>query len=102
MEEDKRYYVGQINFTGNDTTRDKVIRREVYLNEGDVFNTEALKLSIRRINQLGYFKPMEGAPELQPERAGRRQARRHLQGGGAEPQPVHLRRRRLRAWRARS
>ena len=63
MEEDKRYYVGRIHFTGNDTTRDKVIRREVYLNEGDVFNTEALKLSIRRINQLGYFKPMEGPPE---------------------------------------
>ncbi len=40
MDEDKRYYVGQINFTGNDSTRDKVIRREVYLNEGDVFNTE--------------------------------------------------------------
>jgi outer membrane protein insertion porin family len=43
-----------------------VIRREVYLNEGDVFNTEALKLSIKRINQLGYFKAMEGAPELLP------------------------------------
>jgi outer membrane protein insertion porin family len=64
MEEDKRYYVGRIRFTGNDTTRDKVIRREVYLNEGDVFNTEALKLSIRRINQLGYFKPMESMPGL--------------------------------------
>jgi outer membrane protein insertion porin family len=66
MEEDKRYYVGKIRFVGNDTTRDKVIRREVYMNEGDVFNTEALKMSIRRINQLGYFKPMEGAPELSP------------------------------------
>jgi outer membrane protein insertion porin family len=66
MEEDKRYYVGKIRFTGNDTTRDKVIRREVYLNEGEVFNTEALKLSIRRINQLGYFKPMEGVPNLEP------------------------------------
>ena len=31
-----------------------------------MFNTEALKLSIRRINQLGYFKPIEGAPELGP------------------------------------
>ncbi len=70
MEEDKRYYVGRITFTGNETTRDKVIRREVYLNEGDVFNTEALKLSIRRINQLGYFKPMEGAPELKPSDLG--------------------------------
>jgi outer membrane protein insertion porin family len=70
MEEDKRYYVGQIHFTGNDTTRDKVIRREVFINEGDVFNTEALKLSIRRINQLGYFKPMEGAPQLAPSGKG--------------------------------
>ncbi len=31
-----------------------------------MFNTEALKLSIKRINQLGYFKPMEKAPEIQP------------------------------------
>jgi outer membrane protein insertion porin family len=70
MEEDKRYYVGKIRFTGNDTTRDKVIRREVWLNEGDVFNTEALKLSIRRINQLGYFKPMEQPPAIQQSRLG--------------------------------
>jgi outer membrane protein insertion porin family len=66
MEEDKRYFVGKINFTGNDMTKDKVIRREVYLNEGDVFNTEALKQSIKRINQLGYFKPMEKPPEITP------------------------------------
>src|SRR4029450_10354410 len=50
MEEDKQYFLGRITFTGNGQTRDKVIRREVYLNEGDVFNTEALKLSIKRIN----------------------------------------------------
>ena len=70
MDEDKRYYVGKITFTGNTTTRDKVIRREVYLNEGDLFNTEALKVSIRRINQLGYFKPIEGVPELGPSSLG--------------------------------
>jgi outer membrane protein insertion porin family len=66
MEEDQQYFVGQINFVGNDTTRDKVIRREIFLNEDSVFNTEALKLSIQRINQLGYFKPMEGAPDIRP------------------------------------
>ena len=66
VNEDKQYFVGKIAFTGNDSTRDKVIRREVYLTEGDVFNTELLKLSIRRINQLGYFKPIEKAPELGP------------------------------------
>jgi len=70
MDEDKRYHVGKILFTGNDSTRDKVIRREVYMNEGDVFNTEALKHSIRRINQLGYFKPMEGPPEIAPSDMG--------------------------------
>ena len=66
MEEDKQYFLGKLNFTGNDSTRDKVIRREIYMNEGDVFNTEALKMSIKRINQLGYFKPMESAPDIQP------------------------------------
>jgi outer membrane protein insertion porin family len=66
MEEDKQYFVGRIKFTGNDSTRDKVIRREIYMNEGEVFNTEALKMSIKRINQLGYFKQMEGAPDIRP------------------------------------
>jgi outer membrane protein insertion porin family len=46
------------------------VRREVYMNEGEVFNTEALKLSIKRINQLGYFKAMEGPPELGPSDLG--------------------------------
>ena len=36
------------------------------MNEGEVFNTEALKMSIKRVNQLGYFKPMEGAPDIRP------------------------------------
>jgi outer membrane protein insertion porin family len=66
MEEDKQYLLGRLTFIGNDQTRDKVIRREVYMNEGDVFNTEALKMSIKRINQLGYFKPMESAPDIRP------------------------------------
>jgi outer membrane protein insertion porin family len=66
MEEDKQYFVGKIEFKGNDSSRDKVIRRELFMNEGDVFSTEVLKASIRRVNQLGYFKPMEGAPDIKP------------------------------------
>jgi outer membrane protein insertion porin family len=38
-----------------------VIRRELSLYEGGVFNTEALKQSVRRLNQLGYFKTLEGS-----------------------------------------
>ena len=59
MEEGKQYFINRITFVGNTTTRDNVIRREVRLFEGGIFNTEALKYSVRRINQLGYFKPLE-------------------------------------------
>jgi outer membrane protein insertion porin family len=58
--EGAQYFVNRITFTGNTVTRDHVIRRELRVVEGGVFNTEALKLSIRRLNQLGYFKPLEG------------------------------------------
>lgn len=60
LEEGSQYLIHRINFTGNVTTQDRVIRRELALLEGGVFNTEALKYSIRRLNQLGYFKPIEG------------------------------------------
>ncbi len=60
MQEGKQYFVNRITFVGNTTTHDTVIRREMRLYEGGVFNTEALKYSIRRINQLGYFKQLEG------------------------------------------
>ena len=59
MQEGEQYFVNRITFTGNTTTRDNVIRREMRLVEGGVFNTEALKFSVRRLNQLGYFKNIE-------------------------------------------
>jgi outer membrane protein insertion porin family len=65
LNEDKQYFVNRIEFKGNTTTRDKVIRREMWLNEQDVMNMELLKMSIRRIKQLGYFQPIE-EPEIQP------------------------------------
>ncbi len=59
MQEGEQYFVNRLTFMGNTTTRDNVIRREVRLVEGGVFNTEALKFSVKRLNQLGYFKPLE-------------------------------------------
>ena len=58
--EGPQYFVNRITFTGNTTTRDNVIRREMRLIEGNVFDTEALKYSVRRLNQLGYFKELKG------------------------------------------
>ena len=60
LTEGPQYTVNRITFMGNTTTHDEVIRREVQLAEGGVFNTESLKYSVRRLNQLGYFKPLEG------------------------------------------
>ena len=57
--EGKQYSVNRITFVGNSQTRDHVIRRELGLVEGGIFSTEALKYSVRRLNQLGYFKPLD-------------------------------------------
>jgi outer membrane protein insertion porin family len=59
--EGDQYRVNRLSFTGNTTTRDAVIRREMQLLEGGVFNRQALKYSIQRLNQLGYFKTLEGS-----------------------------------------
>jgi outer membrane protein insertion porin family len=64
MQEGKQYFVNRITFVGNTTTHDNVIRRELRLYEDGVFNTEALKYSIKRLNQLGYFKPLEGGKDV--------------------------------------
>lgn len=68
IQEGKQYFVNRITFTGNSTTRDNVIRREMQLVENGIFNTEALKFSVRRINQLGYFRPLEGKDDVQVEK----------------------------------
>jgi len=60
IQEGQQFFVNRITFVGNTTTRDNVIRREMRLIEGAPFNTEALKYSIKRLNQLGYFKAIEG------------------------------------------
>lgn len=63
MQEGEQYFINRITFKGNSTTRDNVIRRELNLLEGGVFNTESLKNSVRRLNQLGYFKQLEEGQE---------------------------------------
>jgi outer membrane protein insertion porin family len=59
VDEGKQFYVRRIDFQGNTTTRDKVIRRELLLDEGDLFNSKMWELSILRLNQLGYFEALK-------------------------------------------
>ncbi len=55
IDEGKQFFVRRIEFTGNTTTRDKVIRRELALEEGGIYNSHLWELSLLRLNQLSYF-----------------------------------------------
>ncbi|GGG99332.1 outer membrane protein assembly factor BamA [Silvibacterium dinghuense] len=59
IDEGKPYYVSRIEFQGNTTTRDFVIRRELMLEEGQVYNSHLWELSLQRLNQLDYFDPLK-------------------------------------------
>ncbi len=58
IDEGKQFYVSRIEFQGNTTTRDKVIRRELLLEEGQVYNSQLWEYSVLRLNQLEYFEPL--------------------------------------------
>jgi len=55
FDQQKQFFVRRIEFAGNTTTRDKVIRREILLDEGQVFNNRLWEISLLRLNQLNYF-----------------------------------------------
>ena len=59
FDQQKQFFVRRIEFSGNTTTRDKVIRRELLLDEGQVFSNRVWELSLLRLNQLGYFDPIK-------------------------------------------
>lgn len=74
IDEGRQFTVNRINFTGNTTTRDDFIRREILIKEGQAFNASLWEQSLARLNQLGYFdeikyedveiKPSETEPTL--------------------------------------
>ncbi len=59
VDEGHQFFVRRIDFSGNTTTRDKVIRRQLLIDEGQIFNNRMWELSILRLNQLGYFEPLK-------------------------------------------
>lgn len=56
VQEGDPFKVGRIEFDGNDQTQDKVLRRELRLYEGGVMSLTALRNSVHKVNQLGYFQ----------------------------------------------
>jgi outer membrane protein insertion porin family len=59
IDEGKPFTVSRIEFQGNTITRDRVIRRELLLEEGSVYNSNLWEQSLLRLNQLDYFDPLK-------------------------------------------
>jgi outer membrane protein insertion porin family len=57
--EGRQAYVNRIEITGNVRTRDKVLRREILLVEGDVFNSRLYQESRRNLMNLGFFEEVK-------------------------------------------
>jgi len=56
MEKGELVHIDRINIAGNPKTRDKVVRRELRLDEGDLYNSTALKRSKQNLMNTGYFE----------------------------------------------
>ena len=63
IEEGDKYRIGRIEISGNTKTRDKVIRREIRLAEGDTFDSSKLRRSYERINNLQFFETVDMVPK---------------------------------------
>ena len=63
IEEGSRSFVNRVDIQGNTRTKDKVIRREVLVAPGDVFNTVRVDTTKKRLENLGYFAKVETYPE---------------------------------------
>ena len=59
IQKGKKVYFGQISVRGGGSTRDKVVRREMIIAEGELYSEEKLQTSQARIQRLGYFEKVE-------------------------------------------
>lgn len=63
INEGDRSFIQRINIVGNTRTKDKVLRREVLVAPGDVYNTVRVETSKKRLDNLGYFAKVETYPQ---------------------------------------
>lgn len=63
IDQGKLIHINRINITGNTRTRDKVVRRDIELNENGIFNASQLKISHRQLQRLEFFEDVNISPE---------------------------------------
>lgn len=63
IDEGVQSYVNLINIQGNTRTKDRVIRRELAIRPGEIFDTTMVDVSRQRLENLNYFSRVETAPQ---------------------------------------
>jgi outer membrane protein insertion porin family len=63
IEEGDKLYIEKIEIKGNTKTKDRVIRRELAVSPGEVYDMVRVKLSEQRLKNLDYFEKVESTPE---------------------------------------
>ena len=96
VDEGKQFFVRRIDFSGNTTTRDKVIRRELLIDEGDIFNTRLVGNQHPAPEPARIFRAVEGKRSGDDQSRHEDQHRRyHSEGEGARQELHSVERRRL-------
>jgi outer membrane protein insertion porin family len=65
IDEGKQFRLRRLEFTGNTFTRDRVMRREFLINEGDIYDQLRMETSVIRLNQTQYFDPIDKEKDVE-------------------------------------
>lgn len=71
VSEGEKVFVNKITINGNSRTKDKVIRREFRIKEGDAFNASKLRRSKQRVQDLDYFEKVDFKTSAVPGELGK-------------------------------
>ena len=64
--EGKQFTINNVNIIGNNRTNDRVIRREIYVRPGEIYDQSMLYFSMRQLGSMGHFNPENMVPDIQP------------------------------------
>lgn len=68
IDKGNKVYFGPINMVGNSKTRDKVVRRELKIKEGELYNETRRRESLENIQRLGFFDEVNFRTSTPPEK----------------------------------
>lgn len=63
-----KVYLGEINVIGNTKTRDKVVRRELKIREGELYNETRRRQSLENVQRLGFFEEVNFKTSTSPDK----------------------------------